>query len=169
VLHDPAYRGGWISTVYLPGRPEIDATPNEVIHDHLEWKLGEQWVGSHVLDMPLLCTLKIIRFWLPDVSSENRKFVVLDAVSYTPYLILFVLAFWQCVRSRQFWNFEWLSIHLVLLSTIVTALIFWGSPRFRDGIYPVMTIYAASLWGLTSPPALKTHALSALNEQGNAD
>jgi 4-amino-4-deoxy-L-arabinose transferase-like glycosyltransferase len=169
VLRDPAYWGGWISTVYLPGRQEIDRTTDEVSHDRVEWELGKRWVRGHLLDMPFLCALKVTRFWLPDISSQNRKFVILDAVGYTPFLILFLAAFIRHVRSGQFWNVEWLCIHLVLLSTIVTALVFWGSPRFRDGIYPVMILYAASLPGLTSPVGLKTHAVETLNQRARGN
>jgi heme A synthase len=33
--------------------------------------------------------------------------------------------------------------HGIIAATIITALIFWGSPRFRDANLPLLMAYAA--------------------------
>jgi heme A synthase len=35
-----------------------------------------------------------------------------------------------------------LAVHGTLLATLVTALVFWGSDRFRDANMPVLMLYA---------------------------
>jgi 4-amino-4-deoxy-L-arabinose transferase-like glycosyltransferase len=144
VLHEHYYLGGWLSTVHLPGRNLIDAAPDEYTHDQIEWRLGKQWVRGHLASMPLLCVYKFVRLWLPDVASANKKYVAMQLVGYTPFLLLYLLAAVQFARNRAYWNQRWALIHGVLLATVLMALIFWGSPRFRDANMPVLMAYAAA-------------------------
>jgi 4-amino-4-deoxy-L-arabinose transferase-like glycosyltransferase len=143
VLHDKQYLGGWISTVSLPGRPLIDATPDEASHDRVEWRLGLQWTGSHWKDLPELYVFKFIRFWLPDISSGNRKFVILDSVLSVPTLVMVLWGIGRCVGRKACWTPVWATVHLAMLSSIVGALFFWGSPRFRDADTPMLALYAS--------------------------
>lgn len=155
VLHDSDHRGGWISTVYLPGRDAVEATPDEVTHDRVEWQLGIQWVRQHLVEMPLLLIFKLVRFGLPDLSSGNRKYVLLNILGYGPFLVLFVIAFFRCVRTRDCWSAPWMTLHLTMAVAVITALVFWGSPRFRDGNFPVLMVYAGLLWNKPSESAGK--------------
>jgi 4-amino-4-deoxy-L-arabinose transferase-like glycosyltransferase len=146
VLHEFRLLGGWTSTVELPGRAAIDATPDEVSHDRLEWKLGIEWVRSHLANMPILESYKFVRFWLPDISSQNRKFVLMDTIGYTPFLLLILIGAGRCIRGREYRSGPWWVLHVTMLAAIFTALIFWGSPRFRDGNAPALLVYAALAW-----------------------
>lgn len=148
VLHERYYLGGWISTRHIPGRNLIEAAPDEYTHDQVEWKLGKQWVRDHLASMPLLCLYKFVRLWLPDIASANKKYVALQLVGYTPFLLLYLLAVARFLRDRAYWNERWALMHGVILATLVMALIFWGSPRFRDANMPVLMAYAAV--GLTA-------------------
>jgi 4-amino-4-deoxy-L-arabinose transferase-like glycosyltransferase len=143
VLHDPHYYGGWISTTELPYRDLIDATPNEIAHDKEEWHLGIQWVESNARSMPLLCSYKLVRLWLPDIASDNRKYVVLQLIGTTPLIVLTLIGLFRCLSSRRYWTQNWVVAHGVMAATVLTALIFWGSPRFRDANLPVLMVYAA--------------------------
>ena len=143
VLDNPHYYGSWISTVELPYRNLIDATPNEVAHDKEEWHLGIQWVEGHERSMSLLLFYKIVRFSLPDIGSANKKYVMLQLIGGTPLLILAMVGSIRCLRNRSYWTEGWFIAHGILAATVVTALIFWGSPRFRDANLPVLMAYAA--------------------------
>jgi 4-amino-4-deoxy-L-arabinose transferase-like glycosyltransferase len=134
--------GTWVSTRGLPGRDAVDATANEVAHDKLEWQLGVQWVREHVARLPLLLAGKAVRLVLPDVDSANRKYVLLNLLGYTPFLLLMSRGVARCVRDASLRTPPWMMIHGVLLATLLTALIFWGSPRFRDANMPVLMLYA---------------------------
>jgi len=143
-LHDKHYLGSWIATNYLPGRKAIEATPDEYTHDQLEWKLGKQWVASHWIDMPLLTVYKMARFWLPDFSSGNRMFVLMQVVGYTPVGILIVLGLYVSLRRGKAMTSGWLAVHGILAANLVSTVVFYGSGRFRDSITPVLMIYAAA-------------------------
>jgi len=143
-LHDPQYKGYWTATNYLPGRKEIEATPDEYSHDQMEWKLGKEWVFSHLADMPLLTVYKIGRFWLPDWSSANRKFVLMQMAGYVPFGVVIV---WGVIVSlhplKTAGTPPWLAVHGILAANLASSVVFYGSARFRDSITPVLMIYAA--------------------------
>ena len=141
VLHVPEKWGGWVSSVHLPGRALIDATPNEYEHDQVEWRLGKQWVATHISDMPFLLTMKLVRFLLPDIDSANRKFALLSAITYVPFIPLWFFGI-RAASDRRNRTLPWFVMHLAIAMTVATGLLFFGNPRFRDAAAPVLFIYA---------------------------
>ncbi len=143
--HEFRQLGSWISTTELPHRDWIDAAPTEIEHDKREWKLGLDWLRQHLATVPFLCACKVARmcFWLPDFDGGSRLFFVLRILGYAPFLLLMIVGLKGWLRRRDFWRTDWLIVHGVMLATVATALIFWGSPRFRDANMPFLMIYAA--------------------------
>ena len=137
--------GAWVSTTRLPGRREIDATPDEVSHDKMEWKLGLGWVRGHARLMPQLLLAKIARFLSPDIDSPNKAYVVFNAIAVVPFLLIAAVGQVICIRRRRFWTTPWFILQGVYFATFSTAIIFWGSPRFRDSIAPVSMCFAAAV------------------------
>jgi 4-amino-4-deoxy-L-arabinose transferase-like glycosyltransferase len=144
VSTQPRLLGAWVPTTELPGRPEIDRTPTEYAHDQLEWRFGFDWVKSHWLRLPSLEAYKLIRLWLPDIDSQNKEYVLLQLFGYTPFLLLFILGVYRCGILQEYWTEPWLTIHITVAATVLTSLIFWGSPRFRDANAPILMLYAAA-------------------------
>lgn len=145
VAHEFRLFGNWVSTTELPNRDWIDAAPTELEHDKREWQLGLNWVRKHLGTIPLISVFKVARlcFWLPDFDGGPRVYLLIRFLGYTPFLFLILLGLGSWIRRREFWNWNWLIAHGVMLATLVTALIFWGSPRFRDANMPFLMIYAA--------------------------
>ena len=143
VLTEPNYYGGWIGTGQLPERQLVDAAPDEVSHDKVEWDLGLKWVRTHAAWVPLLCTMKFVRFCLPEINSGNQKYVLLQILATGPFLLLVFLGIGICGRNREYWTLPWTLVHAMMSATVLTALIFWGSPRFRDANAPLLMLYAA--------------------------
>jgi 4-amino-4-deoxy-L-arabinose transferase-like glycosyltransferase len=143
VLREPRHWGGWVTTKLLPGRDLIDAAPDEVSHDKVEWRLGFQWMRENAASLPRLWSFKFARFWLPDVDSGNKKYVALQLLSYTPFLLLYVVGAVCYGLRREYRTPAWMSLHGTILMTVLTALLFWGSPRFRDANAPVLMVYAS--------------------------
>lgn len=135
--------GGWVSTVKLPGRDAIEATLDEVTHDHMEWRLGLDWVRDHPSLMPQLLLGKAIRFMGPDIDVPKPLYIVINVLSVIPFTVLYIMGAIETLRRPEYRTLSWLLLHVVFLATLATALIFWGSPRFRDAITPVLMIYAA--------------------------
>jgi 4-amino-4-deoxy-L-arabinose transferase-like glycosyltransferase len=139
VLHERRHLGSWVSTVFLQDRKIVEAAPDEVSHDQVKWTLGKQWVRAHVADLPLLSCYKLARFWIPDVSSGNPKFVLMQAVGYVPFAILLLLGLSASLLTlRTAFEPAWLAVHAILLANLLSTVIFYGSARFRDSITPAL-------------------------------
>lgn len=143
VLNQRRFWGGWVSTTKLPGRDLIEAQPDEARHEEKEWQLGLAWVKNHKTALPRLEVFRVVRFWLPDWDSQNKKYVTLQLIGYSPFLVLFAIAAIKWLRHPR-WDPGWLSVDVIFLATILTAIIFWGSPRFRDGSAPLLMLYAST-------------------------
>ncbi len=137
--------GNWISTTDLPHRDRIEAAPDEVSHDKVEWQLGVDWLREHPGSVPLLLVLKTARLclWLPDFDGSSGLDQVLRVVMWAPFLLLVACGARACLGDRSRRGTAWLALHATLLATFLTAWIFWGSPRFRDANLGLLMIYAA--------------------------
>jgi 4-amino-4-deoxy-L-arabinose transferase-like glycosyltransferase len=135
--------GNWVSTTKLPGRDLIDAQPDEVSHDKMEWKLGIDWVSSHPAKFVVLGVFKEIRFWLPFCSYPSFKiYPIANITLTTPFLIFIFVGLFRSVRryeDRRHFGF----LHLTMIASFVMVFLFWGHPGFRDANAPVLMVYAA--------------------------
>ncbi|MBB6051595.1 ArnT family glycosyltransferase [Armatimonas rosea] len=148
VATQPKLLGAWVSTTELPYRSMVDATPNEYAHDKMEWKLGIDWIRDHPLSIPVLFISKIIRFFLPDFNSGNKLMLLSNVIFSTPVLILCIIGIVKSLKTYRLFSTEWLVIHLAMTSTLITAIVFWGDPRFRDGTMIALILYAT--YGLSA-------------------
>jgi 4-amino-4-deoxy-L-arabinose transferase-like glycosyltransferase len=137
VATDPLYYGYWVyPTSDLPEyRAQITAPNNEVIRDHVETQLAMQWARNHPEKWWYLAESRFRRSWTPFLQPTSpRLFRVGMMVSWGPVLIFFALGFFpSAIYFLRTNNPGWI-IHLGVLHFVFTALIFWGSSRFR---YPV--------------------------------
>jgi 4-amino-4-deoxy-L-arabinose transferase-like glycosyltransferase len=133
--------GSWISTTDLPHRDEINAAPDEVAHDKVEWDLGVRWMKANPGKAVLLLPLKLLRLilWLPDFGIPAP--LPIRAAAWLPFLLLIAVGLWRGRRSMT--GPGWRLLHAAMLATALTALVFWGSPRFRDANAPLLMAYAA--------------------------
>ncbi len=142
VAASPREYGNWVSTTRLAGRDQIDAQPDEVAHDKMEWKLGVDWVKGNPDKFAILAPFKILRFWSPFVQWPSLKtYPVANIVSTTPFLVLIGIGIFRSLRGGEQSKFA--VLHLTLLANLAMVLIFWGDPRFRDANVPVLMVYAA--------------------------
>jgi 4-amino-4-deoxy-L-arabinose transferase-like glycosyltransferase len=145
VVTERRYYGYWLSTVELPHRDLVEAQPNEVAHDDMEWKLGKDWVKENPGQFAFAAALKLARLavGLPDFDGGKPLYRVLRMAGYWPFLMLFLLGAVAVVRQRL-WSLPWLAIHLCVVATLITAVIFWGSARFRDVNVGILMLYATA-------------------------
>lgn len=141
VVDERSRLGAWLSTTELPHRDLIDAQPNEVAHDKMEWKLGIAWVRQHPVKFLITIPFKLARLLLalPDVEKLGKP---LRALAYLPYVVLFLAGFWVCFRQKLL-SPPWMAVHTTLAATIIMTMIFWGSARFRDANLGLLAIYAS--------------------------
>jgi 4-amino-4-deoxy-L-arabinose transferase-like glycosyltransferase len=141
VLNEPKYLGYW-TLDDLPGRSQIVAIDDEIEQEQMNWTFGKQWVREHLADMPKLCFYKLVRMWIPDIASDNRRYKALQLIGYTPFLLLYLLAGLRFCRSKVYWTAPWMVLHAVMLAALAITVVFFGAARYRDSNLPVLMVYA---------------------------
>lgn len=168
VVTERRYYGFWLSTMELPGRDLVDAAPDEVTHDKVEWRLGLDWLRSHPGAVPRLVAFKLARLavGLPDFDGGRSWYFALRIAGYAPFFLLVLAGAARCLRHRQYGSAPWFVVHGTALATIATAVIFWGSPRFRDANLPLLMAYAVvglqALFARKQAPATAIRSPSSL-------
>jgi 4-amino-4-deoxy-L-arabinose transferase-like glycosyltransferase len=168
VLRNPHYLGSWVTTVELPHRDWIVAAADEVTHDKREQRLGEEWVRGHLLQMPLLEFYKMARLWLPDTLSGNKLYRVLNATGYLPVFVLMLFGIAECTR-KPYRTVSWAAVHSLIVMTVVSALVYYGSDRFRDASTPALAIYAALGFTVLWPVRFRVVFLSNRERQADSE
>jgi hypothetical protein len=145
ILREPNLFGSGLPATELPHHDVVNATPDEVSHDKAEWRLGLDWVKEHPAALPRLAVYKLVRVWAwPHDWDGGKPFhAPLRVTTFAPFLLLYTLGVLRCLRSRAYWSPPWLVVHAGMLATLVTAVVFWGSPRFRDANLGFLMVYAA--------------------------
>jgi len=137
VAGDPLYYGYWVfPTSDLPEyRAQITAPNNEVVRDHVELRLAIQWIRDHPGDWWYLLESRFRRSLTPFLEPRSpRLYRVAMLASWGPILVLFAFAFWPTAMNLWRTGHPGWILHLGIIHFLLTALVFWGSSRFR---YPV--------------------------------
>src|SRR5439155_504976 len=94
----PRLLGSWVSTTELPHRDRIEAAPNEVAHDKVEWQLGARWVRDNPGRALLLVPFKLARLvlGLPDIEGTGPLGYALRGLAYFPFLVLMLIGAGAC-------------------------------------------------------------------------
>ena len=138
--------GNWVSTTRLPGRDLIDAQPDEVSHDKMEWKLGIEWCRSNPGRFLMLVPFKIMRFCSPFVQYPSFKiYPIANILLVSPFLALMGIGFFKSIFSTSLRR-RFAVAHLIILANVIMVSVFWGDPRFRDANLPALMLYSAIGW-----------------------
>jgi 4-amino-4-deoxy-L-arabinose transferase-like glycosyltransferase len=140
VFADPALRGCWMRCSDL-----IDADHqlpyDEVGKDSAAWRFGLEFVRSHASDMPGLEAWKLYRLIGPPAEVANgavyRAFLAGWLIT-GPFALIGFIVSWRWSKTAA------TALLIPVLVTVVTVVIFYGSERFRDGIAPVLVVYATA-------------------------
>ncbi len=139
VFNDPALRGGWVRTSDLVDA-EHPLPGDEVGMGRTAQAYGMRFVREHAADMPALVGRKLLRLvWLPAETANGTAWWAF-AVGWfvtAPFALLGFVRSWRRSAAAA------IGLAVPVVVTVVTAAIFYGSERFRDGISPVLVVYAA--------------------------
>jgi 4-amino-4-deoxy-L-arabinose transferase-like glycosyltransferase len=139
VYADPALRGCWKRCSDLV---DLDhpLPADEVGKDSAAWGYGLDFVRAHAKEMPALVGWKLYRLIGPPaevaVGPVYWAFVVGWFVTAPFVLIGFVLSWRRSATAAT-------ALLIPVAVTVATVIVFYGSERFRDGIAPVLVVYAA--------------------------
>jgi 4-amino-4-deoxy-L-arabinose transferase-like glycosyltransferase len=139
VVADPKVAGSWIPTHRL-----VDAAHplegDEVHREAAAWAYGLAFVKEHPEVLPRLEFHKLLRLILPYHESENAtvdRAFRLGWMAIAPFVAIGMIL---GLRRR---TLQALVLLVPVASTILTAIIFYGCNRFRDGIAPILVSFAA--------------------------
>jgi 4-amino-4-deoxy-L-arabinose transferase-like glycosyltransferase len=164
ILTTPNYIGSWINP--LKSRPDVArpfplftcSPPCEVARETAFKDAAVQWIRDHTSVMPHLLELHFVNMWRPDTYEADMPMVrfpnlrssqLVLAMMKTFPIVIFILAALGFTVTLWRWR-ELLFIYFMILTTIAESVIYYGIPRFRAPIEPMLILLAAgAIWWLT--------------------
>jgi 4-amino-4-deoxy-L-arabinose transferase-like glycosyltransferase len=151
VATDPLYYGYWVfPTVALPEYTRQITAPNdEVQRDGIEMRLAERWMLDHPGKWWYLIESRFRRSWTPFLEPRSPLLYRLGMMaSWGPVLILLILGFVPTAIYFLRANHPGWILHVAIFHFVLTALVFWGSSRFRFPVEGLCIILASAtlLW-----------------------
>lgn len=164
ILSTPGYIGSWIDP--LKSRPDVAkpfplftcTPPCEVAREAAYKAAAVQWIENHSSIMPQLLKLHLLNMWRPDTSEADlpvdrfptqRSSQIVLAMMKTFPIPIFILAALGLAVTLWRWR-ELLFIYMMIGLTVAECLVYYGSPRLRAPIEPMLILLAAgALWWLT--------------------
>ncbi len=185
ILNTPGYQGSWINPLHSSPKiaysfPLLTCNAScEVARETAFRDAAIQWIKTHLSAMPYVLAMHLVNMWRPTAPeadmpvyrfphqlSSKLVLLMLNLFAWPIY----ALALWGLIVTRRKWR-ELLFVYLVLLFTILENLVFYGSPRFRAPIEPVLLLLAAgALWWLGRAKIgkqLRAHTWAVLNRLGH--
>ena len=163
ILRTPNFVGAWIAPKQSNpaiARPYngICAASCEVARENAFRSAAVQWIGSHASVMPYLLGLHFIRMWQPDTEEADlptKRFPNQSPSQFVKSMMqkfpvpIFILAALGLVVTWRRWR-ELLFIYLMIALVIGENVVFYGSPRFRAPLEPILILLAAgAIWWMT--------------------
>ncbi len=158
------YAGVWIipseSTPWVVAQfPKDCARACEVARDNAYKTAALAWVQTHLSSMPFLFGQHFVNIWqvvpqeadlainrFPD--QDSSRFVVIMMETITP--IVFMLALLGIIVTSERWR-DLLFIYLMMLLTLAQSVVYYGIPRFRAPIEPILILLASgAIWWIVS-------------------
>lgn len=164
----PSYPGGipgtWINPLISSPAighkyPDFCVPTCEVARDTYFKDEAIQWIRNNLQLMPRLLELHFINIWQPATHEADLPVdtffyrgsskIVLKMMESFP-IAVFILAALGLALTLRRWR-ELLFLYLMIVLTIAQCIIFYGIPRFRAPIEPILILLGAGVaWWVTS-------------------
>ncbi|HXX78771.1 MAG TPA: hypothetical protein VEI53_09780, partial [Ktedonobacteraceae bacterium] len=157
-------KGTWINPI--ESRPDIVrpfplhtcTPPCEVAREAAFKDAALKWIETNINIMPHLLMLHFINMWQPDTYESDLPTVRFSQQPSTQFVVsmmktwpvyLFILAALGLIVTIWRWR-ELLFIYFMIILTIAQNIIYYGIPRFRAPIEPMLILLGAGfIWWLT--------------------
>lgn len=151
----PGYQGSWVNPRIVPywSPPEraqlLQFDPAtctgacEVARDHVATELGLHWAETHAQQLPKLVLFRMIQFWTPASPIGEAGMPIRRPFAVAYPALVFVLAALGFVAQRRRWRAALLP-WMFGAAVVVGAAIFYGSPRMRAPLEPILLVMAAA-------------------------
>lgn len=136
------FAGTWVdcSKVVDPAHP---MRGNEIERNHLTMSYGVEAVRAHAAQLPYLTAMKVWRLMSPYFETPNRVSLYAMAIGWIGTAPFFAWGLTTWCRMTTPARSIGLTLLSPLLAMLVTTVIFYGSPRYRDAAAPVVIVFAA--------------------------
>jgi len=140
IAADPRLAGGW-----MPVDTLVDAAHplegDEVARNDAAWSYGLEFLRTHRAEVPRLLGRKLVRHFSAFQPTDNRAVYWSFAFAWLA-LLPFLAA--GCVIGLRRRRAATMLLLLPILSTLVTAIVFYGLIRFRDADAALYVVPAAA-------------------------
>lgn len=150
----PGYQGSWVNAVLVPSEapvlkafPEDCWGPCEVRLNDAGTRLGLRWFSTHVPDMPMMLAYRMQQLWTPASPPGEAGMPTAQSFAVVYPTLVLVLAAVGAVALARRWR-DTLVPALFAATVIGGALVFYGSPRMRSPMEPLLVVAATGgiLW-----------------------
>ena len=150
VANELEFWGYWIFPNSIPGEipmAKLSETKSEYEVDCYYYSLGKQYMRDHWFSMPRLFLGKVIRAYVPVPWKPNWGSYAVSAYRWGLYGLAGV---GLCLIGRGVGRTYGAVISAMLLTNVVTVLMFWGCGRFAFAVEPFLLPFAAAaIWQLS--------------------
>lgn len=145
---DPSILHG---TWWLDPSRNADIHPYTEANERSDMALALHWIRAHLNDMPSLLLTHLRNMWRPYTYSfgspldqfpdrlSTKVLLVIIPIMEIPVFLLAALGLLLTWKRKKA---ELLLVYLVIAMTIVQNIVFYGSPRFRAPIEPLLLLLA---------------------------
>ncbi len=141
---EPRYEGSWLD---IYNREAVRASQplgaTEVERDRQALEYGTAAVRAHASRLPRLVAMKMWRLVSPFFETPNRVALWVLAGGWmmtAPFVGLGLYRVFSGPPPRWHWGV----LLIPIITTIGACALFYGSPRFRDGLAPLFVVLAAN-------------------------
>jgi 4-amino-4-deoxy-L-arabinose transferase-like glycosyltransferase len=147
---NPVWHGTWVNPLSVPAdAPTMERFPVicdarcEVARDNAANQLGVHWAETHIRELPLLFYRRMKVFWHPDSPpGEAGMPVWRPFASAYPTAVILLAFLGMLVALARRWRAALLPL-LFAAMVLVGGLLFYGSPRMRAPMEPMLVVFAA--------------------------
>jgi 4-amino-4-deoxy-L-arabinose transferase-like glycosyltransferase len=136
-------RGSWIPASQLVDKAH-PLIGDEIEREASAWRYGKEFIMTNPEELPLLFGMKIVRVFSPLTESSNRVVRLCFAVGWLLTAPLLAIGILIAAKRNPAAT---VILAIPCLATLATALIFYGSDRFRDGVSPVWMVFVGVALG----------------------
>lgn len=171
---DPANVGVWVNPLRIPAdAPTMERFPVicdarcEVARSNASEQMGIHWAETHIKDLPLLFYRRMKQFWHPDSPPGEAGMPVWRSFAIIYPTAVILLAFAGALFAlRRNWRAALMPL-LFAASVVAGGLLFYGTPRMRAPMEPMIVVFGAV--GLASLLEIVWRGAMRLRQRSRAD
>ena len=117
---------------------------DETQREAAAWRYGKEFIMTNPKELPRLFGMKMVRVFSPFTETSNRVVRLCFAIGWLLAAPLLAIGILIAAKRNPAAT---VVLAIPCLATLATALIFYGSDRFRDGVSPAWMAFVGVALG----------------------